>query len=902
MHKPAATYRIQFNKDFTFRQLRKQLPYLQKLGISTIYASPVFQARPGSTHGYDVVNPLCVNEEIGTLDEWREIKQEMKEREMGWLQDIVPNHMAFHCSNPWLHDIFELGPESRYYHSFDIDWQFPEEEFTGKVMAPFLGTEAKEAISNGDLKIVFEKGFFIEYFENKYPVSKNSYSFLLNQILNFNTKAREKDFYFLKEWEWKLKIQANPDEWHLAKNNLIEYLKENKNALDSILHGLKKINASAELLSEMLDQQYFRLVHWRTPEEKINYRRFFTINDLICLRMEDEQVFNSYHQFIGKLCNEGLIDGLRIDHIDGLNDPEGYLHRLRNLVGREKFIVVEKILELSEHLPHRWPIEGTSGYGFLSTVSQLFTDPEGAAPIKEAYSRISGEPLSYEEQVFKNKIFILKTRMGGELQNLVEWMKSCSLLAAHEATRILEWTEALAGFLAAWPVYRIYPQKFPLRQGEYEIITKAHKTACHMLPTLRPELDYLLNTFTGHADADEGDQYFFLQRCQQFTGPLAAKGIEDTTFYSYNPLISHNEVGDNPSVFGMGAGSFHRKMLHRQSHFPRSINATATHDTNRGEDARLRINVLSEIPEEWFSEMNRWHTLNAAARGNKNLPDRNEEYFIYQSLLGAWPYDINKDFINRTKAYLEKALREAKVHSSWAAPDVAYEKGVMEFLESILCSARFLNSFRIFAEKLAFCGAIYSLGQSLLKVTAPGIPDIYQGSELWDLSYVDPDNRRPVDYDLRTKFVNEMTTADPESLNSNLLENSADGHLKIFVLYKALQFRKSLPNLFEEGEYLPLRVSEAFSEKALCFARKSGNDYCVVVVPRLVVPLCREGKYPIGAQVWQDALLTLPPGAPEVWTNIYTSENLESGNGMLLLKQILGKFPVAILKPASNEI
>lgn len=905
MNSPSANYRVQLSPTFTFRDLREIIPYLDALGISTIYAAPFFRARTGSTHGYDITSPLQINPEIGTLEELRELRQELKQRNMTWLQDIVPNHMAYDCDNHWLCNTLERGPRSSFAQMFDIDWNGGD-AVAGKVMAPFLGQELEEALRQQEVKLVLEGGAIeFRYYDHRFPASEEFYPRIFMKALDRLRKEngdKHPAFAPLKTLVQAFERKAKDEEgWQRKKELLQNVLAEHPQVKEEIAGVLEQINASPEQLQRALGRQHFRLTHWRTTEREINYRRFFTINDLICLRMGDETVFSRYHRFIRQLCEEDLVQGLRVDHVDGLFDPAGYLERLRKLAGEDRYLIIEKILEWEEQLPLHWPIQGTSGYGFLATVNQLFTKPEGEDAITADYHSLTGEQHPYEEQVYQNKLFILKERMAGELQNLCRLLLERNLLP-EQPQDAEPWREALSSFLAGFPVYRIYPQDFPLTERQQKVVMEAYETARKHCPNNK-ELDYLLSLFQGKAQKPAADMRYFLQRCQQFTGPLAAKGVEDTTFYTYNRLISHNEVGDSPQNFGIGAEEFHRRMQHRQRHFPQSINATATHDTKRGEDARMRINVLSEMPQQWHRKVKEWMQVNAGQKLQTQVPGPNEELFIYQALLGAWPVDGRTDesFLQRIRDYLEKVLREAKVHTTWSEPDEAYEQQVQQFVAAILAHAPFRASFDSFAHDLTFYGAIHSLGQSLLKVTAPGIPDIYQGTELWELSYVDPDNRRPVNYEARQQLVQEVegVKAQQESYFQDLLENYRNGQMKLFTLHKALQERRQHPEVFTEGEYLPISPEGKQQESLLSFARKLEDEWYLVVVPKQVVLLCEPGEFPLGKDVWKDAKLPLPENAPKKWVNIYTGGKL-TGKDALDVAEVLASFPVALLRGISQ--
>lgn len=873
---PVSTYRIQLSPEFTFQDLRKILDYLEQLGISTIYAAPFFQARKGSTHGYDITNPLKLNREIGTLDEFRELREVLKKKGMTWLQDIVPNHMAFDATNPWLRDILEYGADSPFYRHFDVDWK------KKKIMAPFLGAPLDDVLQEKELNLKLEKtGFTLNYFDNSYPLALHSYAEILPQKENW--KIRFANFSEHREGEE-------------LKKQFLKKVQESSDLRDHVQKKLKVVNASEEHLREILELQHFEPVYWKTTEEKINYRRFFTINDLLCLRMEDPAVFQAYHVFINQLVDEGLIDGLRIDHIDGLCDPLQYLEKLRSLVGSDFYVIIEKILEWDEKIPAHWPVQGTSGYGFLAVVNQLMTDSNSEGVFNEQYQQINPRNSEYEDLAYEQKLFILKERMGGEFKNIWDFALKKNLLEEDLTSKNSK--EALGAFLAAFPVYRIYPEEFPLKNKQREIIQQAYDKALDHFPGLNSELDNWKEIFLGEAGKRKENMFLFLQRCQQFTGPLAAKGVEDTSFYLFNRLISHNEVGDSPENFGLSEKGFHDKMLQRIKDFPLSVNATATHDTKRGEDARMRINVLSEMPNEWFEKVQEWSETGKKFR-NDNIPDSNEEYFIFQMLIGSFPFGLEpeNEFLTRSEAYLEKVLREAKVHSSWAEPDEEYETSVFTYLRDMLNEEKFLSSFLPFQKRITTLGVVKSLSQCLLKVTAPGIPDIYQGTELWDLSYVDPDNRRPVDYSLRKKFLSHLHTLTEGNVRKELGELKKDfpsGKIKMFCLRKALEQRRKFPEVFEKGDYIPIVVREPFKDRVIAYGRKEGENYFITVIPVLVTTLFTENLQPV-KDIEIQSVLEFPKAFPEKWQNMYTGAVLNKENNWTF-KELFEDFPVALLK------
>lgn len=897
MHYPASTYRIQLNKDFTFRDLRGILDYLEALGVSTVYAAPILAATPGSMHGYDVTDPDAINPEIGMLDELRAVASLLKKKGMGWLQDIVPNHMAFGPQNSRLMDVLERGPHSEYYRYFDIHWEHPSKELNGKVMVPFLGNEPEECIGKGELKLAFSgQGFTIQYIDTQYPLSIPAYDHLITQEAQGPKDSLRRllrdTFGVFTSNALSMKRPA----WQTYKTGFFKdaaaMYREQFDELVSI------INHDQESLRQLLEKQYYVLTYWKRTEQSINYRRFFTVNSLICLRMEEEEVFNDYHRFVHALWKEDLLQGLRIDHIDGLFDPSGYARRLRDLTTGNAYVIAEKILEAKEQLPEHWPLQGTSGYEFLAHVSQLFTDRRGARKILAFYRELVPDVPLYRQLVLENKRLILEQHMAGEWDNLVAFFFELQLQSGYSWEKL---RQALALMMLHIPVYRIYPEQIPVTGKDLEILTKTLEAASITATDVKPELIYLQSLFTGiPATAEEGERILrFLRRLMQFTGPLTAKGVEDTTFYVYNPLISHDEVGDAPSTLGISIQEFHQKMILRQADTPLSLNATATHDTKRGEDARLRLNVLSEMPEEWEEKVRHWLSLNKrfhAVVNEKAAPTINDEYFIYQSLIGGLPEDwaVTEEFIERIRAYWVKVAREAKVNSSWDHPDEAYENACQHFLEKILDPQHtFLESFLPFVKKVARFAGLYSLGQTLLKITAPGIPDTYQGTELWDLSFVDPDNRRPVSYDVRIKYADALVKKQKEGwdpLSSFLSLHQDEGVAKLWVTMKALTFRQSRNDLFIHGRYVPLTVSGK-ETVAIAYARTAGERWVVVIVPLNVVA----NDVALKENAWNSMAVMLPDDAPKKWRNTFTGDVLTFDDRMPLEK-VFEKFPLVLLE------
>ncbi|RAW00930.1 malto-oligosyltrehalose synthase [Pseudochryseolinea flava] len=882
MHIPSSTYRIQFNKDFTFKNLLEILPYLESLGISTIYASPILHSTPGSMHGYDVTDPHSIDPEIGTEAELYKLAAELQIRKMAWIQDIVPNHMAFSPDNHRLMDVLERREDSPYYEYFDIDWHHQTTSLTGKVMIPILGNILDDCVANGEVKIVLSQhGVFVNYFENFYPLSIPGYEMLIH------ADASQTIRLVLKEFIKMSTAYEDLEGWENYKRNFFDGFGF-KDVLQQVLDG---INSNPRMLMDVLATQFYRLQFWKISEQEINYRRFFTVNSLICLQMERDDVFNDYHKYLKTLWEAKIIQGFRIDHIDGLNNPTAYIGKLRKLFGSDAYIIAEKILEGNEALPQHWDIEGTSGYEFLAHVSQLFTDRHGARQILGFYHTLVPHISTYRELVSQNKQLILEKHMGGEWDNLVSHFFLLDLQSDFKRERI---KTALGILMMSLPVYRIYPETLPLALDDRRYIEEAFVAASSVVSDVSNELDYLRSLFLSDTEnADERRRIVtFLRRMMQFTGPLTAKGVEDTTFYIYSPLLSHDEVGDSPSTLGISIQKFHEKMHARQRFTPLSLNATATHDTKRGEDSRLRLNIISELPEEWQQKVAEWLSLTKKYQiivDGKEAPDVNECYFIFQSLVGGFPetFEVTEEFISRLKAYMTKVGREAKVNTSWEKPNEAYENACAEFIQRILNDEAFLSSFISFQKIITKYSNVYALGQTLIKMTAPGIPDFYQGNTLWDLSFVDPDNRRAVDYSIRQNYLQQIANLElenKEDLWKYLHKECGTGLQKMFLTWKTLHFRKENNDVFVHGAYLPLMLFGS-ERSAIAYMRHHEKKWVLVVAALNVVRFLDR---------WDAMAVMLPDHAPRHWRNILTGENLLIDR-QFSLTAAFSKFPVALL-------
>lgn len=866
MYNPISTYRVQFNKDFTFKNLADQIDYLSQLGIKTLYASPVFKSTPGSIHGYDVTDPHVFNPEIGNETEFDEIIQALKEKNIGWIQDIVPNHMAMHSDNAWLMDVLKKGKKSAFADYFDIDFLHPD--FNGKLIIPFLGKTAREAIKNGEIKFKLMDGQLgFSYYNFFFPVKEETMRSVLGK----------------------------------------------ESGTDKMEKILLNVNSNPVRLEQLLDEQHYLLSPWQEASIHLNYRRFFTINSLISLKIENDNAFNDYHSFIFGLISQKKIQGLRIDHVDGLRLPECYLEKLRLLAGDEIFIVVEKILEQNESLIPDWPIEGTTGYDFLGTVNNLFTYQNNYIQLEKFYrefTRITQQP---EEIIYQKKKLILMTSMHGDLDNLCRLFEKGDFIGNENEISSEIIKDAISEFLIYFPKYKSYSCSFPLSTDDKNIITTIISKATVRTPYLKKGLKIIRNIFVDQHDFTEEKKSaamdFFL-RCMQFTGPLMAKGVEDTVMYYYNCFIAHNEVGDSVAASGISVKEFHERMEERLKTFPMTLNTTSTHDTKRGEDARARLNVISEFPVEWIRLVKKWNKINTRFKTsikNKEVPSLNEEYFIYQTLIGIFPFNavINEAFVSRLDDYLMKALREAKISSDWNDPDLEYENSVKLFLHKIVeTNTEFLQSFLPFQKKIAHCGVINSLSQLLLKATCPGIPDFYQGTELWDFSLVDPDNRRSVDYSIRKQILYDLIREqgkNPEEFSKNLHGHINNGHLKLWFMRVLLKERALHPRLFQIGQYIPLNVTGFLKEHVIAFARAHENTWFIVAVPLYIgIIFQKQDISDFNAINWKDTAIEIPSLAPQKWVEVQNGSAILAKE-KIFLSDVLKLMQYPFLLKGTNE-
>jgi (1->4)-alpha-D-glucan 1-alpha-D-glucosylmutase len=829
---PGATYRLQFHKAFRFKDATALVPYLARLGVTHLYASPFLKARPGSTHGYDIVDHNKVNPEIGTEKDLHALMEALKRHGLGLIPDLVPNHMGvLHADNPFWLDVLEKGRASPYARFFDIDWS------RGKLLLPVLGKHYGEALEAGELKLEKRGGrWSVRYFGHRFPLTRKS------------------------------------------------------------TLGLKKPITDPLALHRLLEKQHYRLAYWLVASDEINYRRFFEIVDLAGVRQEDPKVFEETHRMIARLARRGGVDGARIDHPDGLADPREYLERLHGLFVKP-WVVVEKILAGYEQMPEDWPIAGTTGYRFVNVLTGVFIDSGAEAQFDRIWQRFTRERKTFEEMAVDSRYLIMGTTLFAELFMLSNWL--ARIAAGNRITR--DYTasglrKALMEIAAHFPVYRTYVSPRGVADSDRRWIDWAVNAAKRASRIADPAVfDFVRGVITLEAAPPSGERrremLRFAMRFQQFTAPVVAKGVEDTAFYRYNRLIALNEVGGHPAHFGLSLKAFHAASEDRARRWPGTMLGSSTHDTKRSEDVRARLGVLSELPSLWRLWLRRWSVINRSLRAEAAAaPSRGDEYHYYQAALGIWPCSPpneaqTAELRERLKAYMLKAVREAKLHTSWINPDADYEAALERFVSDSLAHSVFVRELNEAVPRLARLGMLVGLSQALVKVASPGVADYYQGTELWDFSLVDPDNRRPVDFALRKRLLDQ--TASP----GEMLENLGDGRAKLHVIRKGLAIRKAHPGLFYGASYRPLQTDAGREQNVLAFSLTAGGKTLVAIAPRLFARLMTpEDRAPIGSRIWGEARLHLP----QIELEDVLAGRRQRG-GPTLLADLLSEFPVALL-------
>jgi (1->4)-alpha-D-glucan 1-alpha-D-glucosylmutase len=937
---PAATYRLQFHAGFTFDDARRLVPYLHDLGVTHIYASPYLRARSGSMHGYDVADPNSLNPELGSQDDYDRMVVEIQRHGMGQLVDVVPNHMGI--GDPgnyrWL-DVLENGPASIYARYFDINWR------DLKLVVPTLGDQYGKVLENGELQVEYANGAFdITYYDHRFPVAPDAYPMLLEECREQLEEELGRRHEHVQELASILTALRHLPPRRLLdaaateeRNREKEIVKRRINALYGVsaafrarlgevvdaVNGEPGQPSTFDRLDALIDDQSYRLAFWRVAAEEINYRRFFDISELAAVRMEDPAVFADTHRLLLRLVGEGKIQGLRIDHPDGLRDPAGYFRRLRDRT-QGIYVAVEKILATNERLRSDWTVHGTTGYDFLNLVNGLFVARDNEQFLSTIYFRFLRQGAQrFRDLANSTKKMVMLISLASEVNELGILLRDIARSdRRHRDFTLNGLTFVIREVIASLGIYRTYidPETGAASEDDAQAIQQAVADAKRRNPRTDPSIfEFVGDTLLLRGEADprsassvgQGatpleDRFDFIARFQQTTGPVMAKGAEDTAFYQYNRLISLNEVGGDPDQFGTSLTAFHRHNAERARDWPATMLASSTHDTKRSEDVRARINVLSELPREWRTALTRWTRLNGRKKiglQGRVAPDRNEEYLLYQTLLGAWPFGgrVDDEFVRRITEFMLKALKEAKVHTSWITPNTEYEGAVLAFARAILDpgeSAQFLEDFSQLQHKVAFFGVFNALSQTLLKLGSPGVADIYQGNELWDFSLVDPDNRRPVDFSARQTALAWLLahSADLPQLVATLLASREDGRIKLYISQRMLCLRRERPQLFVGGSYTPLRGHQHVA----AFARSAHGQTLLIAAPVQIATLTRGALVaPIGQEVWRDHSLSIPGDSSRTYRDVFTGLAVEAhdlnGKAALKLAEVFDQFPVAAL-------
>ncbi len=990
-HIPSATYRVQFSRQFTFKDAEALVPYLHDLGIGDLYASPILRAVPGSAHGYDICDHGELNPELGSREGFDSFVAALHARGMHLIVDIVPNHMGVgHACNAWWMDVLENGPSSIYAGYFDIDWSPVKPELVNKVLLPILEDQYGRVLEDGKLKVACSDGAFtLHYGDHELPIAPETYIRLLEQpavavleglgeedenaielqsiltALNYLPGRGETD---------ALKRSERAREKEVIKRRIAALYDASEAVREAISKTLERFNgtpgdpSSYDLPDDLIAAQPYRLAFWRVAAEEINYRRFFDINTMAAIRVELPEVFDATHNLIFELLAEGQIEGLRIDHPDGLWNPPEYFRRLQeryvadavrarvegeinddadeairgevaawfgglvNLQHEQTFplyVVVEKILSETEPLPRDWAVYGTTGYDFMNLVNGIFVNRTAEVEFNAIYDGFTGNAdVPFSDRNYRSKKMTMLDSLASEINSLAHQLERLAEKNRHTRDFTLNGLMyALREVIACLPIYRTYiVGEGAISHRDQHFIETAVRDARRHSPHVSSTVfnfirdTLLLRNLNEFEEADRTELLRFVMRFQQITGPVMAKSIEDTLFYVYNRLVSLNEVGGNPAVFGIGMDEFHEQNARRRRQWAYAMLATSTHDTKRSEDVRARLNVLSEIAGEWGGVIREWQRMSERSKtalDSGSAPDANDEYLLYQSMIGAYPFDLDEHedgdswmaFCERISAYMAKATKEAKVRTSWTNANEEYDTAVADFIDALLRRDRenpFLKAFIPFQRRVAYFGQWNALSQVLLRLTCPGVPDTYRGTEVWDFSLVDPDNRRPVDYEaLRAMLQSLQAVEDDEAraaLASDLVASSRDGRIKMYTLQRALRFRRDRLAFFGEADYAPVAARGAKKRHVCAFQRQHDDDAILVVVPRLVVGLTGgEERPPLGGEVWQDTQLMLPEDEQgRTYRNLFTGEALTvtaNGDGAsLALVDVLGRFPVALLE------
>ncbi|HZR33547.1 MAG TPA: malto-oligosyltrehalose synthase [Terriglobales bacterium] len=983
--RPVSTYRLQFNRDFRFGDARALLPYLSALGISHCYASPLLKARAGSQHGYDITDHNAINPEIGTEQEFHEFVAELKRFGMGLILDTVPNHMGVgQGDNPWWQDVLQNGRASTYAEFFDIDWEPLNEELTNRVLYPILGGPYGQELEEGKIRVQFRDGqFSIQYYDKRMPIDPQTVPLVFEPLGDLRVQEVELPQEEQAELENVLfelrrlpphtttdpqQVRRRQAEAPALLNRLADLAKRSPQVRHLIERALETCNGqpgdshSFDPLHRLLDAQPYRLAHWMVSGEEINYRRFFDINELIGLRMENPKVFAATHRLMRKLLGDGSIAGVRVDHPDGLLNPGQHFTRLQMLYAASQccgpepipplaengieeevqtifgqhdwmarrvplYVLVEKILQPGEELPD-WPVDGTVGYEFGRLVNGIFIDSRNERAFNRLYERVLGGVASVEDVIYNSKKLIVNGALASEVAVLTDLLGEISTRDRRARDFTLKaLRNAIRETIACFPVYRTYiDERGHITETDRARITSAIARAKRRNQDMPSAVfEFLRNILllqpnaaagNGLSDQDYRQRLYFVLKFQQLSGPAMAKGLEDTACYVYNRFVAVNEVGGSPRDFGVSVEEFHQGNQRRAENWPNSLLSTSTHDSKRSEDVRARLDVLSEMPSAWSAAVMRWRRMNREKlpiiSDGRRVPDANEEYLLYQTLVGAWPFssskgDSRREFTSRIQHYMNKAVHEAKVNLSWINDNPEYIAALNEFIARILQPGRergrnsFLAHLENFIGPVAFFGALNSLAQVVLKVTSPGVPDVYQGNELWEFRLVDPDNRYPVDFEHRQEITEALIArSEPGDVNQlcrELLADYHDGRIKLWTTMRAMRFRREHPDLFKSGSYIPLRTGGEHGEHFLAFARSYKDQWTVVAVPRLAYSMMKGRMQPPLAEAWGNTELELPSELSNVaLVNVFTGEVIAPRNGRPIpAREIFGSFPVSIL-------
>lgn len=884
---PTSTYRLQLHKGFTFNDAAGIAEYLSELGVSHVYCSPYLQAVPGSTHGYDVVNHLRVNAELGGSEAHLRFQKKLGELGLGQVLDIVPNHMSLGRENRYWWDVLENGPTSRYASFFDIEWQPEEERLRDKVLAPVLSDQYGRVLHAGGIRITRNgSSFQVEAAGQVFPVAP---AWSLPVILAKAAEYSHSDtLNFLAVSFARLPAPAYGDRKtilarHRDKTVLFNLLSrlcaEEPHAAAAIDTVIAEINGDEDRLDEFLNLQHYRLAYWKTASQQLGYRRFFDVNSLVALHVEREYVFEETHSLVLEWLRSGSLDGVRVDHLDGLRDPREYLNRLREYAP-EAWIVGEKILEPGEFLRENWPLQGTTGYDFLNSVGEALVSREGMAELGAIYAQFTGQSTDFHSIAHEKKLAVTQEALGSDVNRLTSLLvEICESNRDRRDYTRAEMRRAIREVAACFPVYRTYivPDRDEITAEDRAYIAQAVECAKQKRQDIDGDLfDFINDVLTLAVRGEKESEFVF--RFQQFTGPVMAKGVEDTAFYCYNRQTGLNEVGNDPAGNGIGVEEFHAYCLKMQSSHPLTMTTLATHDTKRSDDVRARLAVLSEAATKFGAAIQRWSRTNrvfCTTTGDGTvLPDRNTEYLYYQTLIGAWPLSLE-----RAQAYMLKAVREAKLHTSWTANHLEYEEALRTFIDGTLLHAPFLRELEQFVDRVKTAGRVNSLAQTLIKCTAPGVPDLYQGTEIWDLSLVDPDNRRPVDYALRSRLLRELKAMSGKGIAAQIMARADEGMPKMWTIYQALGLRRERKEWFDANAvYRPIEVEGAKNAHVIAYLRA---DSVITIVPRLTMML-------LGA--WRNTAVILPEGK---WRNRLTGAIVMGGK--VAVREIFSEFPVTLL-------